>query len=330
MRSSFRKRSFKRRKAPFRKRTFRRSRPFKRSFKRKGFVKGYKKAGFVGRKNPSFRKIFKSSGVRRVTNWNIIPAGGNPMVNVNTIGRDNAFVMMPLGAITQTDSFGTDISAAGPTLFTDTFSTNKFWLTGINLDLFFIAASSQDYFIRILCFWVTDDQALYTVVGGTNTVLQSFVNTASLANTPAAAAVKNNNATVRFLDLPYVNAAGYPNSANITTRANPNYPGKLLFDIKKKLTCTSISAASGGNPSHHFVKYFPFNKLYEVSTYPFLQSGADGADPDTTDQLTVAPNFGKHGQPVFVIYFFNTEDVVAPESNLYVNGNMTTYFHDMM
>jgi len=332
-RSSFvrRRRSKKRQFTSFR----RRSTFVRRSFKRKGFVKGYKKAAFQGRKIRPYRKFFTSFHNRRNINYNISAT----LTNVNTIASDNSWIYMPMAALTQVAQAYESAVPGGfqSAIPIDMFTGVDIYLTGIQLDMLVVSEVSQDFYLRILCFWVEKDDMLFQAMennaaGSSVTIPFNWTPTGTLANAiPSPGFSKAQPDTVRFLDLPYADTAGYGNFNNFTTRPNPNYPGKLLFDFKQKLTCTASIATAGGNPSTHFKKYLPFNKEFKWETVPEFSTEIDDGTTENVPQLTSTPNFGKYGQPVFVIYYANTTDVPSSgtEASIAISGNSTVYFKDI-
>lgn len=302
-------------------------RAFKRSFrKRRGFVKNYKRKGFVGHRTPRWGKIFSSLNNKAATNWSI----NQTFTNVNTAGTDNAWIYMPVGALVMTSQAEEAGAAEIAALPYNQFSGGSIWLRGIKLDLLVAAEASQDFYFRILCFWTTPDVDIMNIASA-GTPWNLWANTGVSGNTIGGSKLGQGVLNgFQFLDLPYAPASAYGNFSNITTRPNPTYPGKLLFDFKKKLTCTANIATSGGNPSFHFSQYFPFNKLFTFATYPFTRTSQDTVIPNL-ESLDTAPNFGTHGQPIFVIYYANTIDIPAAgtEASIAVAGTSRVYFKDI-
>lgn len=299
----------------------------RRSFKRKGFVKSYKKAAFMGRKTPRWSKMFSSIMNKCLTNWSI----NQTLTNVNTAGTDNAWVLMPLAGLIQTGQAQTAAAAANAVIQQEQFSGIEIWLRGIQLELLIVSEASQDFYLRIMGFWATPDVNMLNQLSAGGNAWTTFVNTGVAGNTVGGSKLGEGAlGGFHFLDLPYAPASNYGNFSNITTRPNPNYPGKLLFDYKKKLTCTATIATAGGNPSMRFSKYFPFNKIYQFATYPFQAQQFDTILPNL-ESLDVAPNFGKHGQFVLVVYYANTIDIPAAgtEASIGLAGTVRTYFKDV-
>jgi len=306
------------RKTKFTKRTSFRKRSFR---KKRGFVKRYKKSAFLGHKVPTFGKYFRASGNRRRILWNIV----GDYTNSNASVKDNSLIFMPLNGLYQNANTllaGTNIQPI------DTFSGPNIWLTGIKLSFIFNCNVPQDYYIRLMCFWTEKDTTIFQDLN-TNAPMNGWTYTNDLANTADPAFPnKHNYDAFRFLDVPYTSASGYVNYMNYAARPNPTYPGKLLYDHKHKITCTAVTAAGGGNPNYVWEQYFPFNKLFNWSTVPFFSDDETASD---ISDLTIAPNFGKHGAPIFVMYFLDTEDVGEDSTQTALNweGYSCVYFKDV-
>lgn len=311
-------------------RRFRRKAPMRamrRSFKRKGFVKRYKKAAFQGRFVPRWSKYFRSANKRVLTNWTI----NQTLTNVNTAGTDNAWVMLPVANIIQTGQAQDQAASAIPTLPQEQFTGTQIFLKGIKLDFLIAPQASQDFYFRLLCFWTKPDVDILNQTNAAGPAWNSFVNTGVAGNTIGGSKLGQGAlGGFNFLDLPYATASAYSNMQNIVTRPNPNYPGKLLYDFKKKLTCTASIATNGGNPTYHHSVYLPFNKIFTFMTYPYANQEFDTVIPNL-ESLTVRPNFGANGQPIFVIYYCNTIDIppAGTESSMYISGTSRIYFKDI-
>lgn len=303
-------------------------RTFKRSFKkRRGMVKGYKKKAFVGKKIPRWGKMFNALNNRCLTNWGIEKV----LTNVNTNGTDNAWILMPVAGLIQTGQAQTAAAGSIAASPQDQFTGISIFLRGIKLDWLVVSEASQDFFIRIMCFWVTNDVDMLNIAGAGGNAWTNLVNTGTAGNTIGGSKLGQGVLNgFNFLDLPYETASNYGNFANITARPNPNYPGKLLYDYKKKLTCTANITTSGGNPSMHYSVYLPFNQIFTFAAYPFEAQSFDTVIPNL-ESLDVAPNFGKHGQPVFVVYYANTIDIPAggTEASVAIAGHSRVYFKNI-
>jgi len=291
MRSRFRRRRFRRSftRVPVHKRPRRRATNRRMGVAKPGYVRNYRRAAIAG-KSRRFTPRKMASAVpskRTITTQSV----ANMTNSAST--SDRSMIFMPMGHMFQstTDANGRFDSQS-------TFRGEKIYLTGIKLNIFLNSTQNEDYYVRILGFWCTDDMDLFTAMVGTADPTANWVNTASVAN---ATSVKNNN-TLRFLDVPY-GSAGYPDFQNITARANPLYPGKLLYDKVHKLTLTGYNTiAATTNPTKYIQLWFPFNKLFEWNSYGFGDDYAQAINP-----LQATPNFGKYGQPVFVMYYLNGE-----------------------
>lgn len=281
----------------------------------------------MGKKTPRWGKIWNSLNNRCLTNW-----GANTILtNVNTVGTDNAWILMPVAGIKQTSQAQTAAAGEIAALPQDQFTGINIYLRGIKLDYLVVSEASQDFFIRVMCFWVHQDVDVLNLTTGAGNAWLNWTNTGVAGNTIGGS--KFGQGVINpfnFLDLPYDPASNYGNFSNITARPNPNYPGKLLYDFKKKLTCTANITSAGGNPSFHYSTYLPFNQLFTFATYPFQAQSFDTTIPNL-ESLDVAPNFGKHGQPIFVIYYANTVDVpsAGTESSINISGTVRTYFKDI-
>lgn len=314
----------------FRRRFFRGRKSVRGRTRHKGYVRNYKRAAFVGRKTMPYRKFFRSTMNKRLIQWNV----QNTFTNVNTAGQDNAWIFMPVSGLTQTTGFQEGAVGADPysALPIDQFTGDTIYLTGVKLDFLIVSEASQDFYLRIMCFWAHQDQNILGVIGDTSPLWANWQPTGTNANSTAASPSQAFYDPFRFLDLPYSSGVGYGNYANITTRPNPNYPGKLLFDYKKKMTCTANITTAGGNPSMAFSRYFPFRQLFKFSTTPFFQSSLETqTNLPLINSLGDQPNVGKHGQPVFVIYYANTLDLPAAgtEQSIAIAGNSCVYFKNI-
>lgn len=138
--------------------------------------------------------------------------------------------------------------------------------------------------------------------------------------------------SARFFDVPYI--TGYADNILQTSRVNPNYPGKLLFDKRIKLTpqigTLGSAETHGGNPTLHFKKYFPFNKIFDWAAYPFAEDDVQNI-ADVGSWLTTAPNWGKYGSPVFGFTYVNGEALLpgGTQKALGWSGQYRIYFKDI-
>lgn len=291
-----------------RRRFFRRRRRFKSRFKRRtsnfriarrigvakrGFVRNYRKAAFASRsRRLTVRKIGALLPAKRY--YFFI---NNTTQTNGAVTTDRGAVFMPMGKMVQGQ-------ATAGKLFDGqaTFNGIKILLTGIKMQLLLSTEGNyEDFYVRMMCFWCTQDENFWGNIAGDPTA--GWTTTASVANTIGTKLAQTQGMPYQFLDLPY-GGAGYPDFATITARPNPNYPGKLLYDRVMKMTLTGYNTVGNStNPTRLHRVWLPFNKEFEWDVSPAQEDGGGSV----AQPLLTAPNFGKYGQPVFVLYYVNAE-----------------------
>ncbi len=286
-----------------RKRRYSRKRTYRKSYRRKrtgtnrrlgvakpGYVRNYRRAAIAGKaRRVTGKKLAKTVPSKRFITYQSVDTFTN---GAGTTDRTQVF--MPMGHTSQSVT-----NASGRWDYQSNFRGEKIYLTGIKLNMFLASTQNEDYYIRIMCFWCTADMDLYNVMVGTGDPTAAFVSTASLGNNTT----NKNDMPLRPLDVPYGLAGGYPDWVLMTSRPNPLYPGKLLYDKVHKITLTGYNpVAATTNPTKFLKLWFPFNKEFEWNSYCFGDDAAQSVNP-----LANTPNYGKFGQPVFFLTYMNAE-----------------------
>lgn len=244
--------------------------------KRRGYVSGYRRKAFVGRRRFNTRSLIKCIEAKKFITTDI-----NPITLTHTAGSDFQWLFAPMEGMTQ----GTGRSQ---------FTNNCVWVSGISYACYLGpgSADNDSYHVRFMVFKFSST---------TNFSSSAWTETADADTNYQHALLDVNYATVteRFMQL-----ATHNRSGNAT----------LLYD--KRIHIDNTNTAAGCN-ERFFRVWIPLRQLHTFF-----------ADVDT--DLTAAPNYGRHGDIVFVLTWDNGSHIVGGSKKSLVIGGQTAtvYFRD--